>query len=36
VFVVESDKGFDTGLLPRLESWDVRQYPPAVVAIGRK
>jgi 16S rRNA (guanine(966)-N(2))-methyltransferase RsmD len=36
VFVVESDARFDTSLLPRLESWDVRQYPPAVVAIGRK
>ncbi|MEX0675531.1 MAG: RsmD family RNA methyltransferase [Pirellulales bacterium] len=36
VFVVESDARFDTGLLPALPHWDVRQYLPAVVAIGRK
>lgn len=36
LFVVESDARFDTALLPQLESWDVRPYPPAVVAIGRK
>jgi 16S rRNA (guanine966-N2)-methyltransferase len=36
VFVVESDARFDTGLLPQTPTWDVRHYPPAVVAIGRK
>lgn len=36
VFVVESDTRFDTSLLPPMPAWDVRQYPPAVVAIGRK
>lgn len=41
--VVESDEQFDTGLLPPFPSsdptsaaWDVRTYPPAVVAVGRK
>jgi len=37
IFVIESDARFDTGLLPGLSGgWDVRYYPPAVVAIGRK
>ena len=36
VFVVESDARFDNGLLPAALEWDVRSYPPAVVAIGRK
>jgi len=31
--VVESDERFDVGLLPRAGEWDVRKYPPAVVAI---
>lgn len=35
IFVVESDARFDTGLFPSPPAWDVRQYPPAVVAIGR-
>jgi 16S rRNA (guanine966-N2)-methyltransferase len=35
-FVVESDRRFDTGSLPALLDWDVRQYPPAVISIGRK
>ncbi len=36
-FVIESDARFDTGLLPQLSGgWDVRPYPPAVVAIGCK
>ena len=34
VFVVECDKRFSTDELPTRVSWDVRQYPPAVVAIG--
>ena len=33
LFVVESDGRFDCGLLVDPESWDVRRYPPAVVAI---
>lgn len=36
VFVVESDARFNTGLLPETLSWDVRQYLPAVIAVGRK
>jgi len=36
VFVVESDARFDNALLPGQLAWDVRPYPPAVVAIGRK
>jgi len=33
--VVESDERFDTGQLPNLETWDVRQYPPATVCLRR-
>ena len=36
VFVVESDTRFDAGQLPEADSWDVRSYRPAVVAIYRK
>lgn len=36
VFVVEADQRFDPGLLPEASQWDIRQYPPAVVAIGRR
>jgi 16S rRNA (guanine966-N2)-methyltransferase len=36
VFVVESDARFDTSLLPAAIAWDVRQYLPAVISIGRK
>jgi 16S rRNA (guanine966-N2)-methyltransferase len=37
IFVVESDTRFDMALLPEMPGgWDVRPYPPAVVAIGRK
>lgn len=35
VFVVESDKLFDVRLLPQPDDWDIREYPPAVVAICR-
>lgn len=35
VFVVESDARFDVEQLPDRGSWDVRSYPPAVVAIRR-
>jgi 16S rRNA (guanine966-N2)-methyltransferase len=33
IFVVEADVRFDVEKLPQTEAWDVRQYPPAVVAI---
>jgi len=33
VFVVEAEKRFDLGRLPRSAEWEVREYPPAVVAI---
>ena len=36
IFVVESDRRFDFGLLPEAETWDVRRYPPAVVGIHVK
>jgi 16S rRNA (guanine966-N2)-methyltransferase len=32
--VVEADERFDMGLLPRAETWDIRKYLPAVVAIA--
>lgn len=37
LFVVEADSRFDMGVLPPVpRAWDVRSYPPAVVAIGEK
>jgi 16S rRNA (guanine(966)-N(2))-methyltransferase RsmD len=36
IFVVEADRRFDMAQLPAAEQWDVREYPPAVVAIYRK
>ncbi|HUT94725.1 MAG TPA: RsmD family RNA methyltransferase [Thermoguttaceae bacterium] len=36
IFVVESDGRFDPARLPEPGAWDVRSYPPAVVAIYRK
>jgi 16S rRNA (guanine(966)-N(2))-methyltransferase RsmD len=36
VLVVEADESFDMALLPHAGAWDVRTYPPAVVAVGRK
>lgn len=35
VVVVESDTRFDAQTLPRADEWDVRTYPPAVVAVWR-
>lgn len=32
-FVVESDERFDPGLLPDAAAWNVRQYPPATIAL---
>jgi len=32
--VVEADERFDMSRLPKPEMWDVRKYPPAVVAIA--
>lgn len=34
-FVVEADNRFDVGRLPEPDSWDVREYPPARVAVRR-
>jgi 16S rRNA (guanine966-N2)-methyltransferase len=34
--VVEADERFDMAGLPEAESWDVRQYPPAIVAVWRR
>lgn len=36
LFAVESDVRFDPAVLPDAAGWDVRQYPPAVVAIGER
>jgi 16S rRNA (guanine966-N2)-methyltransferase len=36
VLVVEADTRFDPATLPLAAQWDVRSYPPAVVAIYRK
>ncbi|MEX0936454.1 MAG: RsmD family RNA methyltransferase [Pirellulales bacterium] len=33
IFVVEADMRFEVEKLPQPEQWDVRRYPPAVVAI---
>ncbi len=35
LMVVEADTDFDMGLLPEPDQWDIRPYPPAVVAIRR-
>ena len=32
--VVEADDRFDPGHLPASYGWDIRSYPPAVVAVG--
>jgi 16S rRNA (guanine966-N2)-methyltransferase len=36
IVVVESDRRFDLGQLPDAAAWDIREYPPAVIAIYRK
>ncbi len=36
ILVVEANERFDFGRLPDELSWDVREYPPARIAIGRK
>ncbi len=36
IFVVESDARFELSLLPGSDAWDVRTYPPAVVAVYEK
>jgi len=33
LFAVESDDQFDPALLPDPEEWDIRRYPPAVLAV---
>jgi 16S rRNA (guanine966-N2)-methyltransferase len=35
ILVVESDDRLDVRLLPEYESWDVRDYPPARIALHR-
>jgi 16S rRNA (guanine966-N2)-methyltransferase len=32
-FVVEADERFDMSLLPNSSGWEIRPYPPAIVAI---
>jgi 16S rRNA (guanine966-N2)-methyltransferase len=34
LLVVEADERFDMRQLPNPDCWDVRHYPPAVVALG--
>ncbi len=36
IFVVESDAWFERALLPDAAAWDIREYPPATIAIYRK
>jgi 16S rRNA (guanine966-N2)-methyltransferase len=36
VIVVEADAHYDLKLLPPQCEWDVRHYPPAVIAIGER
>ncbi len=36
IVVVECDSRFDLGALPEPGAWDVRCYPPAIVAVYRK
>jgi len=34
--IVEADERFDIGVLVEFDKWDVRSYPPAIVAIYEK
>jgi hypothetical protein len=36
LLAVEADERFDCGELPLAGEWELREYPPAVVAILRK
>lgn len=36
VIIVEADDRFDPSRLPEAQRWDVRSYPPAVIALFRK
>jgi 16S rRNA (guanine966-N2)-methyltransferase len=36
IFVLESDAHYDFTGLPEQSEWDVRDYPPALVGVGRK
>jgi 16S rRNA (guanine966-N2)-methyltransferase len=36
IVVVECDARFDLAKLPDTSAWDIRRYPPAVIAIWRK
>ncbi len=33
ILVVEFDENFDSNLLPEFDTWDIRSYPPATIAI---
>ena len=35
LLLIEADKRFDFGLLPEVDRWDVRAYPPAVLGLLR-
>ena len=35
ILVVEADERLDTGQLPQPQAWDVRSYPPAIIAVYR-
>jgi len=35
IFIVEADDRFNFELLPEIETWDIRKYPPAVVGVYR-
>ena len=36
LFAIEADERFDMTHLPEPDAWDVRHYPPAVLAIQKK
>ena len=36
LILLEADARFDTSLLPNASAWDVRTYPPAVIALFEK
>lgn len=36
LIIVEADDRFDPGDLPTLFGWDIRNYPPAVLAVGQR
>jgi 16S rRNA G966 N2-methylase RsmD len=36
LFAVEADNRFDFGELPHPDEWDIRPYPPAILAVWEK